>query len=108
MANPGSPRKPERKPKNCHLCLPNHTISLISSKKVLLLQYASGTLNGEVTKDVIEFSYCDNAHPLNNKEDMTQLYSTVVEFSHYHRNSSTKENKECERNNHKGTIGTIK
>ena len=73
-----------------------------------LLQYVSRTVNAEVTKDVIKFSSCDNTYLLYIKEDITQLYSTVVEFSHYHHNSSTMKNKECERNNYRGTIGAMK
>jgi len=49
-----------------------------------------GTLDGEVIIEVVEISYCDNAHQLNNKKDIAQLYSTVVESSQYHRDPSTK------------------
>jgi len=42
-----------------------------------LLEYAIGTPDREMTIEVVEISYCDNTHQLNNKKDIAQLYSTV-------------------------------
>ena len=55
-----------------------------------LLQYAIGTLDGEVIIEVVEISYCDGAYQSNNKKDISQLYSTAVEFSHSRRHPSTR------------------
>jgi len=41
----------------------------------------SVVLDGEVIIVVVEISYFD-IYQLNNKEDISQLYSTVVEFSY--------------------------
>jgi len=43
--------------------------------------------------EVVEIFYFDNAYQLNNKEDISQLYRTVVEFSYYHCDPFTKEKK---------------
>ena len=72
-----------------------------------LLQYAIGTPDGEII-EVVKISYCDNVHLLNNKKDIAQLYSTVIESSHYHRNTSTRKNKDYQRSNLRGTKGTMK
>ena len=73
-----------------------------------MLQYAIDTLDEEMVIEVVEISYCDNTHRLNNKKDMAQLYSTVVESSHYHRDPSTRKNKDYRRSGLRGTKGTIK
>jgi len=69
------------------------------SHRPSLLQYAIGTLDEEVIIEVVEISYCDNAHQLNNKKEIAQLYSTVVESNHYHCDPSTRKNKDYQRNN---------
>jgi len=43
----------------------------------------SVVLDGEVIIVVVEISYFDNTYQLNNKEDISQLYSTVVGFGYY-------------------------
>jgi len=53
----------------------------------------SVVLGGEVIIEVVEIFYFDNAYQLNNKEDISQLYRTVVEFSYYHCDPFTKEKK---------------
>jgi len=73
-----------------------------------LLQYAIDTLDEEMVIEVVEISYCDNTHRLNNKKDMAQLYSTVVESSHYHRHPSTRKNKGNQRSDLRGTKETMK
>ena len=64
----------------------------------MLLQYAIGTLS-KVIIEVVKISYRNNAYSLNNKKDIAQLYSTVIEFRHYHRNPSTRKNKDYQRCN---------
>jgi len=73
-----------------------------------MLQYAIGIPDREVIIEVVKISYCDNARPLNNKKDIAQLYNTVVESSHYHRNPSTRKNKDYQRSDLRGTKGTMK
>ena len=72
------------------------------------MQYAIGTPDREVIIEVVEISYCDNTHQLNNKKDIAQLYSTVVESSHYHRNPSTRKDKDYQRSDLRETKGTMK
>jgi len=74
----------------------------------MLLQYAIGTLDEEVIIGVVEISYCDNACQLNNEKDIAQLYSTVVESSHYHCDPSTKKIKDYQRSDLRGAKGTMK
>jgi len=74
----------------------------------LVLQYAIGTWAEGWWCEVVKISYHDNTYPLDNKKDIAQLlYSAVVEFSHYHRHPSTK-NKDYQKSNPRGTIGTMK
>jgi len=54
-----------------------------SSKEQFCYNMRLVVLDGEVIIVVVEISYFDNAYQLNNKEDISQLYSTVVEFSYY-------------------------
>ena len=46
-----------------------------------VLQYAIGTLDGEVIIEVVEISYCDNAFRLNNKKVIAQLYKVAQRLS---------------------------
>ena len=46
-----------------------------------VLQYAIGTLDGEVIIEVVEISYCDNAFRLNNEKDIAQLYKVAQRLS---------------------------
>jgi len=67
-----------------------------------------GTPDREVIIEVVKISYCDNTHQLNNKKDIAQLYSTVVESSHYHHNPSTRGDKDYQRSDLRETKGTMK
>jgi len=73
-----------------------------------LLQYATGTPDREVIIEVVKISCCDNTHQLNNKKDIAQLYSTVVESNHYHRHPSTRKDKDYQRSDLRETKGTMK
>ena len=46
-----------------------------------VLQYAIGTLDGEVIIEVVEISYCNNAFRLNNEKDIAQLYKVAQRLS---------------------------